>query len=631
MLSPRVLGEDHYQTARGVQQVLQSYKNLQDIIAILGMDELSEDDKMTVSRARKIQRFLSQPFHVAEVFTGAPGKYVELKESIASFQGVLDGKYDDLSEQSFYMVGGIDEVIAKAEKIAKENAGSFIAAMTNQSNVKDITDDIEMQRIGNFLSCASRGDRVGLNLMLRGGISPNVQDYDKRTALHLAASEGHASIVELLLHYKADVNLDDRWHRTPLTDARLYGHRDICRILEVNGGKDSVLNSPMTVRHDEDGVLGDSEKVKWQGTWVVKTIINRHIDFPVKMVLSDKDNTQLRELRHPNILQFLGSIMHGGEMILITEHLSRGSLNDILIKRIGLGLPLALSFALDIARGMNYLHHHKPCPIIHNHLDPRNILQDEGGHLKIGEYWVQMLYMMLPNQEIKTPGSVNMHLINKGRDIRSFGLIFYQMVETKYIPNMIHHSSSDYEIKFNSKCPARIQQLIKQCTGDVLFRPDFSVIIDTLEEPHRKTFSLDPPNNLSKYLLASLAISSFHDMQAYNAVANKPPIPLQDPITSPTILTSFSVLPPSLLFDPPYFFIPEELLPPKKQIHPPSSSSTTLSNSSRKTSTSEASAMTHAAIRKLVADSVATTLEAQATTMASTDNPNRNFRPRKIL
>ncbi|KAK6798215.1 hypothetical protein RDI58_005917 [Solanum bulbocastanum] len=122
MLSPHILGEDHYNTARGVQKVLQNYKNLQDIIAILGMDELSEDDKLTVARARKIQRFLSQPFHVAEVFTGAPGKYVELKESIQSFQGVLDGKYDDLSEQSFYLVGGIEEVIAKAEKIAKESA-----------------------------------------------------------------------------------------------------------------------------------------------------------------------------------------------------------------------------------------------------------------------------------------------------------------------------------------------------------------------------------------------------------------------------------------------------------------------------------------------------------------------------
>ncbi|KAF2310876.1 hypothetical protein GH714_018058 [Hevea brasiliensis] len=122
MLSPHILGEEHYNTARGVQKVLQNYKNLQDIIAILGMDELSEDDKLTVARARKIQRFLSQPFHVAEVFTGAPGKYVELKESITSFQGVLDGKYDDLPEQSFYMVGGIDEVIAKADKIAKESA-----------------------------------------------------------------------------------------------------------------------------------------------------------------------------------------------------------------------------------------------------------------------------------------------------------------------------------------------------------------------------------------------------------------------------------------------------------------------------------------------------------------------------
>ncbi|KAF3780868.1 ATP synthase subunit beta [Nymphaea thermarum] len=122
MLSPHILGEGHYNTARGVQKVLQNYKNLQDIIAILGMDELSEDDKLTVARARKIQRFLSQPFHVAEVFTGAAGKYVELKESINSFQGVLDGKYDDLPEQSFYMVGGIDEVIAKAEKIAKEAA-----------------------------------------------------------------------------------------------------------------------------------------------------------------------------------------------------------------------------------------------------------------------------------------------------------------------------------------------------------------------------------------------------------------------------------------------------------------------------------------------------------------------------
>ncbi|MBE0495553.1 MAG: F0F1 ATP synthase subunit beta [Campylobacterales bacterium] len=117
MLDPQILGEDHYQVARGVQAVLQKYKDLQDIIAILGMDELSEEDKMVVDRARKIEKFLSQPFFVAEVFTGSPGKYVSLEESIAGFKGILDGKYDDMPENAFYMVGNIDEAIAKAEKL----------------------------------------------------------------------------------------------------------------------------------------------------------------------------------------------------------------------------------------------------------------------------------------------------------------------------------------------------------------------------------------------------------------------------------------------------------------------------------------------------------------------------------
>jgi len=117
MLDPQILGEDHYQVARGVQAVLQKYKDLQDIIAILGMDELSEEDKMVVDRARKIEKFLSQPFFVAEVFTGSPGKYVSLEESVAGFKGILEGKYDDLPENAFYMVGSIEEAIAKAEKL----------------------------------------------------------------------------------------------------------------------------------------------------------------------------------------------------------------------------------------------------------------------------------------------------------------------------------------------------------------------------------------------------------------------------------------------------------------------------------------------------------------------------------
>ena len=116
-LDPLVIGEEHYAVARGVQEVLQRFKELKDIIAILGMDELSEDDKLVVYRARKIQRFLSQPFHVAEVFTGAPGKYVPIRETIQSFKAILNGEYDDLPEQAFYMKGGIEEVVAAAEKL----------------------------------------------------------------------------------------------------------------------------------------------------------------------------------------------------------------------------------------------------------------------------------------------------------------------------------------------------------------------------------------------------------------------------------------------------------------------------------------------------------------------------------
>ncbi|MEL7738407.1 F0F1 ATP synthase subunit beta [Citromicrobium bathyomarinum] len=120
VLEPRVVGEEHYETARKVQETLQKYKSLQDIIAILGMDELSEEDKLTVARARKIQRFLSQPFHVAEVFTNIPGQFVQLEDTVKSFKAVVDGEYDHLPEAAFYMVGGIDQAVEKAKKMAED-------------------------------------------------------------------------------------------------------------------------------------------------------------------------------------------------------------------------------------------------------------------------------------------------------------------------------------------------------------------------------------------------------------------------------------------------------------------------------------------------------------------------------
>jgi len=117
ILDPNVVGQEHYDTARGVQRVLQRYKDLQDIIAILGIDELSDEDKLTVSRARKIQRFLTQPFFVAEVFTGSPGKYVKIEDNVRGFKEILEGKHDSLPEQAFYMVGTIEEAVENAKKL----------------------------------------------------------------------------------------------------------------------------------------------------------------------------------------------------------------------------------------------------------------------------------------------------------------------------------------------------------------------------------------------------------------------------------------------------------------------------------------------------------------------------------
>jgi F-type H+-transporting ATPase subunit beta len=119
ILDPAVIGEEHYRTAREVQQMLQKYKELQDIIAILGMEELSDEDKLTVQRARKMQRFLSQPFHVAETFTGKPGKYVKVEDTVRAFREIVDGKHDEIPESAFYMKGGIEEVLEAAKEMSE--------------------------------------------------------------------------------------------------------------------------------------------------------------------------------------------------------------------------------------------------------------------------------------------------------------------------------------------------------------------------------------------------------------------------------------------------------------------------------------------------------------------------------
>ncbi|KAL3737660.1 hypothetical protein ACJRO7_019229 [Eucalyptus globulus] len=252
-----------------------------------------------------------------------------------------------------------------------------------------------------FLSCSSKNDKAGVLQEPEKGVEANFADYDKRTALHLASCEGCTEVVVLLLERGADANSIDRWGRTPLSDACSFGHEDICKILMARGGKDpecylpdhnlaewivynvylssycfkqvglDAQNPCYEIDCNEidmegailigEGVFGEVYMVKWRGTEVSSK--NNTSDFMKELALWQK-------LRHPNIVQFLGVLKQSDRLIFLTEYLRNGSLFDILRKRGRLDPQTAVAYALDIARGMNYLHQHKPHAIIHRDLTP---------------------------------------------------------------------------------------------------------------------------------------------------------------------------------------------------------------------------------------------------------------------
>ncbi|KAM7511996.1 hypothetical protein LguiB_010871 [Lonicera macranthoides] len=252
-----------------------------------------------------------------------------------------------------------------------------------------------------LLYCSGKGDIEGLTQELEKGIEPNLYDFDKRTALHLAACENCTEIVVLLLDKGADVNSLDRWGRTPLSDARNSGHEEICKILEAHGGIDPMghdSHSPcyeidhIEVNMNEATLIGQGEYdevylVKWRGTEVAAKTIRSSI--ASNSMVKNNFLRQLalwQKLRHPNIVQFLGVLRDCDRLIFLIEYHKRGSLYDILRKKGRLDPLTAVSYALDIARGMNYLHQHKPHAIIHRNLTPRSVLLDEGGHLRVTDF-----------------------------------------------------------------------------------------------------------------------------------------------------------------------------------------------------------------------------------------------------
>ncbi|XP_062088683.1 serine/threonine-protein kinase VIK-like [Humulus lupulus] len=380
-----------------------------------------------------------------------------------------------------------------------------------------------------LLYCSGKGDKAGVIQELEKGVVPNLADYDKRTALHLASSEGCKDIVLLLLEKGADVNSVDRWGRTPLSDARSFGHEEVCKILEDHGGTDPVgIDSQFPcykISHTEvdmnqakligEGSYGEIYLVNWRGTEVAAKTIRSSIASNPKVKDSFMKELALwQKLRHPNIVQFLG-VLTSDRLIFLTEYLRNGSLYDILIKKGRLDQKTAVSYALDIARGMNYLHHHKPHAIIHRDLTPRNVLQDEAGRLKVTDFGLSKInqekdpgYKMTGrtgSYRYMAPEVYRRETYGKGVDVFSFALIVYEMFQGR--PSNLAEDPEQvadrraYEDSrpalSSSLFPDKIKALLRDCWHkNPESRPTFEDIISELELIHLKLQNRKPAISL---------------------------------------------------------------------------------------------------------------------------------------
>ncbi|KAG4169865.1 hypothetical protein ERO13_A12G109400v2 [Gossypium hirsutum] len=326
---------------------------------------------------------------------------------------------------------------------------------SHSSSTKLVGQKVDSGGLYRLLQCASKGDTTGVIQELDKGVEPNGADYDRRTALHLASCEGWIEVVDLLLEKGADVNSLDRWGRTPLSDAHSFRHHEVCKILEARGGIDPVgMDSQVPcfeIDHSEvdmdeatrigEGAYGEVFLVNWRGTEVAaKTIRSTIASNPKAKNTFLKELALWQQLRHPNIVQFLGVLKHSDRLIFLTEYLRNGSLYDILKKKGRLDTKTAISYALDIARGMNYLHQHKPHAIIHRDLTPRNVLQDEAGRLKVTDFGLSKIAQEKDSYGYKMTGGTGSYRYmapevyrresyGKSVDVFSFALILHEMFQ----------------------------------------------------------------------------------------------------------------------------------------------------------------------------------------------------------
>ncbi|XP_008803722.2 integrin-linked protein kinase 1-like [Phoenix dactylifera] len=408
--------------------------------------------------------------------------------------------------------------LGKLSSLAPEREGEPQAGRPEDCDRLDVSEEIESDI--RLMYLANEGDVAGIRELLASGVDVNYRDIDRRTALHVAACQGLPDVVQLLITNGAEVDAEDQWGSTPLADAIHYKNHEVIKLLEKHGARlriapMHVKNSREVPEYEIDPRELDFTNSVWitKGTFCIATW--RGIQVAVKRlgedVITDEDKVRafrdelalLQQIRHPNVVQFLGAVTQSSPMMIVTEYLPKGDLRDFLKQKRALKPALAVRFALDIARGMNYLHEHKPDAIIHRDLEPSNILRDDSGCLKVADFDVSKLIKVaktvredrpLTCQDTAcrymAPEIFRNEEYDMKVDVFSFSLILQEMIEG--CPPFSHRQENEVPKAYASKerppCRAPLKlyahglkELIEQSWSEnPVDRPTFREIIDRL-------------------------------------------------------------------------------------------------------------------------------------------------------